>query len=257
MNTLIVVAHPEPRSICAEFARRAASRMSREGEIECGSLRGRVRSRHSQLALSRSRIGRPVRADGRAAHQAATRRVSPDVARHQAGARVDRLRPARLSLVVVVAAGDPEMLVRTGSCPRISRTGRATPAAGPCFAHGRDKADACIVRRQPCSHRTGSQLRDRSRRRRRRRRRRIRRSPPPRATQTCRRFGDPGGSRMRAGPRRAHRQRRRRRSPDACRSAWYTAFSNTNYRRARLACPERRMITGTRARLVGQQRERA
>jgi NAD(P)H dehydrogenase (quinone) len=85
MNTLIVVAHPEPRSICAEFARRAASRMSREGEIRMLDLYADafdpvIRSSHFPDRASPGRFEPMVEQ----AHQAATRRISPDVAEHQA-----------------------------------------------------------------------------------------------------------------------------------------------------------------------------
>jgi NAD(P)H dehydrogenase (quinone) len=85
VNTLIVVAHPEPQSICAEFARRGASRMQSYGEVRivdlyCEAFDPVIRPSHFAERASPERFEPMVEQS----HEARTRKISPDVAKHQA-----------------------------------------------------------------------------------------------------------------------------------------------------------------------------
>ena len=84
-NTLVVVAHPEPQSICAEFARRGASRMKSFGDVRIVDLYDEefdpvIRPAHFPARASPERFEPMVEQ----ARQSATGSTSTDVARHQA-----------------------------------------------------------------------------------------------------------------------------------------------------------------------------
>lgn len=84
MKTLVVIAHPEAKSLCAEFARRGASRMRSEGEVRIVDLYAEdfdpvIRPSHFPSRASTDRFEPMVEQ----ARQAATGEVSADVARHQ------------------------------------------------------------------------------------------------------------------------------------------------------------------------------
>jgi NAD(P)H dehydrogenase (quinone) len=85
MKTLVVLAHPESQSFCAELARRAVARMSSEGEVQVIDLYAEefdpvIRSSHYPERAASARFEPMVEQ----AHQAATARVTADVAKHQA-----------------------------------------------------------------------------------------------------------------------------------------------------------------------------
>src|SRR4051812_361955 len=85
MKTLVVLAHPESQSFCAELARRAVVRMQSEGEVRLVDLYAEdfdpvIRPSHFPQRISSARFEPMVEQ----AHQAATAAVTPDIARHQA-----------------------------------------------------------------------------------------------------------------------------------------------------------------------------
>jgi NAD(P)H dehydrogenase (quinone) len=85
MKTLVVFAHPESQSFCAELARRAVVRMRSEGEVRLIDLYAEdfdpvIRPAHFPQRTSPARFEPMVEQ----AHQAATSAITPDVAKHQA-----------------------------------------------------------------------------------------------------------------------------------------------------------------------------
>jgi NAD(P)H dehydrogenase (quinone) len=85
MKTLIVLAHPERRSFCAELARRAVARLETEGEVRLLDLYADefdpvIRRSHFPCRASAGRFEPMVEQ----AHQARTGDISADVAEHQA-----------------------------------------------------------------------------------------------------------------------------------------------------------------------------
>lgn len=85
MRSLIILAHPEPKSFCAELARRAALRLGGGGEVRLVDLYAVdfdpvIRRGHFAERASTERFEPMVEQ----AHQAATGAVTSDVAHHQA-----------------------------------------------------------------------------------------------------------------------------------------------------------------------------
>ena len=85
MKTLVILAHPERQSFCAELARRAADRLQAEGEVQFLDLYAEgfdpvIRPSHFPDRASAERFEPMVEQ----AHQAATGAVTGDIARHQA-----------------------------------------------------------------------------------------------------------------------------------------------------------------------------
>ena len=85
MKSLIVLAHPEPQSFCAELGRRAAGRLKSAGEVRILDLYAEefdpvVRPAHFPQRASPRRFEPMVEQ----AHQAATGAATPDIAGHQA-----------------------------------------------------------------------------------------------------------------------------------------------------------------------------
>ncbi|WP_051531256.1 NAD(P)H-dependent oxidoreductase [Sphingomonas sp. URHD0057] len=85
MKTLVVLAHPERQSFCAELARRAIARMQREGDVQLLDLYAEdfdpvIRPSHFPQRMLAARFEPMVEQ----AHQAAIADVTPDIARHQA-----------------------------------------------------------------------------------------------------------------------------------------------------------------------------
>src|SRR5947208_11348082 len=84
MRTLVVLAHPEPQSFCAELARRASARLRSVGEVRVIDLYGVdfdpvIRTTHFPQRASSDRFEPMVEQ----AHQSAAGAVTPDAAEHQ------------------------------------------------------------------------------------------------------------------------------------------------------------------------------
>jgi NAD(P)H dehydrogenase (quinone) len=84
VNTLVVVAHPENRSFCAELARRAAERLRREGEVRLLDLYAEdfdpvIRPSQFPTRASADRFEPMVEQ----AHQVAIDKTAADIADHQ------------------------------------------------------------------------------------------------------------------------------------------------------------------------------
>jgi len=85
MKTLVVVAHPESQSFCAELGRRGIARMKAEGEVRVIDLYAEqfdpvIRPSHFPRRASSDRFEPMVEQ----AHQARTGEISADIAEHQA-----------------------------------------------------------------------------------------------------------------------------------------------------------------------------